>query len=216
MMKTMLLNLPMPAASRTGADRARTTPLIRIREGGWSLSGTSVVQRGKRFAVVAYAGIDPATKKQRQKWFGGFKTRREAEQFRLTLAHSPTFSAGQGPYGPPRLRTGDYLNTWHNERVALGTLRDRTAKCTETLIRLYLTPNIGHIPLVRLSPPAIQQLYVTLLRQGLSPATVIRTVGILHVALEQAVRRGLIARNPQDNTTPPVVPQYEPTIMTPE
>jgi hypothetical protein len=35
------------------------------------LSGTSIVQRGKRFAVVAYAGIDPETKKARRKWCGG-------------------------------------------------------------------------------------------------------------------------------------------------
>lgn len=68
----------------------------------------------------------------------------------------------------------------------------------------------------RLSPAAIQQLYVTLLGRGLSPATVRRATGILHVALEDAVKRGLIIRNPQDNTTPPRVPRYEPAVPTPD
>ncbi len=194
----------------------RTLPLISARGEGWSVSGSAIVQRGKRFAVVCYAGIDPESKKQRQRWFGGFATRKEAEQFRLSLAHHPTFGAGQGPYGNPRLRTGDYLEAWLNEREALGTLRERTVNHTRGAIRLHLIRYIGHVPLSRLSPAAVQQLYVALLGRGLNPATVRRTTGILHVALEDAVRRGLILRNPQDNTTPPKVSRYEPVVPTAE
>jgi integrase len=176
------------------------------------LSGTSIVQRGKKFAIACYAGVDPATHKQRYKWFSGFATRKEAEQFRLTLAHHPTFGAGQGPYCNPRLRVGDYLTSWLDEREALGTLRERTVNHSRGAINHHLVPHIGHIPLARLSPAAIQNLYLTLLDHGLSPATVRRTSGILHVALEDAVKRGYILRNPQDNTTPPRVPRYEPTV----
>jgi integrase len=199
-------------------QRRSRTPLLQNarRREGWSLSGTSIVQRGKRFAVVAYAGIDPETKKQRQKWFGGFATRKEAEQFRLSLAHHPTFSAGQGPYGNPRLRTGDYLNAWLRERETLGTLRPHTVGCHEAAIRLHLVPHIGHIPLDRLSPSAIQHLYIVLMDGNLKSATVRRATNILHAALEEAVRRGLILRNPMANTTPPRVPRYEPTVPTPE
>jgi integrase len=102
------------------------------------------------------------------------------------------------------------------ERRALRTLTPRTADHTESAIRLHLVPHIGHIPLARLGPPAIQQLYVTLLGTGLSPATVRRSTGVLHVALEDAVKRGLILKNPQTNTTPPKVAQYQPTVLPPE
>jgi len=95
-------------------------------------------------------------------------------------------------------------------------LRERTVTHSEIAIRLHLARYIGHIPLARLSPAAIQQLYVTLLGRGLSPATVRRATGILHVALGDAVKRGLIIRNPQDNTTPPRVPRYEPAVPTPD
>jgi integrase len=166
--------------------------------------------------VVAYAGVHPETHQQRQKWFGGFASRKEAEQFRQTLSHHPSFSAGQGPYGSPRLRTGDYLIAWVKEGRALGTLTSRTADHTEGAIRHHLMPHIGHIPLSRLGPPAIQHLYILLLEQGLAPATVRRSAGILHVALEEAVERGLILRNPQDNTKSPRVPRYQPTVLTSE
>jgi integrase len=180
------------------------------------VGGASIVQRGKKFAVVCYAGIDPQSKKQRQKWFGGFKTRREAEQFRLTLAHHPSFAGGVGPYGNPRLRTGDYLTAWLRERETLGTLRQYTVSCHETAIRLHLTPYIGHVPLARLSPAAIQNLYVKLIGSGLKAATVRRATNILHVALEEAVRRGFIVRYPQANTTPPKVDRYEPAAPAPD
>ena len=180
------------------------------------MGGTSIVQRGKKFAVACYAGRDPTTHKQRYKWFSGFATRKEAEQFRLTLAHHPTFGAGQGPYGNPRLRTGDYLRAWLQEREALGTLRERTVKHSRSAINRHLVPHIGHVPLSRLSPAAIQHLYITLLQNSLNPATVRRATGILHVALEDAVRRGYILRNPQDNTTPPKVERYEPNVPSAE
>ena len=180
------------------------------------MSGTCIVQRGKTFSVVCYAGIDPETKKERRKWFGGFRTRREAEQFRLTLAHHPSFASGAGPYGNPRLRTGDYLTSWLRERETLGTLRERTVSHGEIVIRRYLAPFIGHVPLARLSPAAIQHLYVGLLERGLSAATVRRATGLLHAALEAAVRQGLILRNPQVNTTPPKVARYEPAVPAPD
>jgi integrase len=188
-------------------------PILGVK-GGWSLSGTCIVQRGNRFKVVAYAGVDPATGKQRQKWFSGFATRKEAEQFRLSLAHHPTFGAGQGPYGNPRLRTGDYLTAWLDERRSLGVLRERTADRNEEIIRLHLSPHLGHIPLARLSPAAIQHVYAVLLERGLSGSTVRRAAAVLRTALRDAVKRGLLLRNPQDNTTLPAAAYYEPTVPT--
>ena|GEM_PF-494270 len=200
---------------RSAARRTLFPQKLEPGEGGWSLSGTCVVRRGKTFAVVAYAGIDPETKKQRQKWFSGFATKKDAERFRLTLAHSPAFSAGAGPYGAPRLRVGDYLYSWIDERETLRQIRTRTAAGYRDLARLHIRPRLGHLPLARLSPAAIQTLYTAMLTDGLAPATVRQVASIVHAALQAAVRSGLIARNPADNTTPPSVPEHEPTIWTP-
>jgi len=121
-----------------------------------------------------------------------------------------------GPYGSPRLRIGDYLMDWVEERRTLGELRPRTADRYAELIRLHITPAIGHLTLVRLAPPAVQHLYVSLLRAGLAPATVRQAGRILHAALCDAMKRGLITRNPCDSATLPKVERYEPTIWNPE
>ena len=42
----------------------------------------------------------------------------------------------------------------------------------------------------------------------LSAATVVRAAGVLHAALERAIKQGLIVRNPMDSTTLPPVPAY--------
>lgn len=184
--------------------------------GGWSLSGASVVQRGKRFAVVAYAGLDPKTKKRRQKWFGGFSSKKEAETFRLTLAHHPSFSSGAGPYANPRLRTGDYLRAWLEERKSLRQIERKTAEVHEYLIEKHLAPRVGHIPLVRLAPQAVQSIYVSMGQEGLAPTTIRRAAAVLRAALQDAVNRGLLMRNPVDQTTRPNLLSREATVWTPE
>jgi integrase len=160
--------------------------------------------------------VDPETHRQRQKWFSGFATRKEAEQFRLTLAHHPSFAGGVGPYGSPRLRTGDYLDSWVDEREALRQIRPNTAAGYHDLCQRHVIPAIGHIPLARLGPAAVQHLYAALLDRGLAPATVRQVAAIIHAALGSAVRSGLVLRNPADNTTPPSVLEYQPVVWTPE
>jgi len=167
------------------------------------LSGTCIVQRGNRFSVVCYAGVNPETKKQRQRWFGGFRTRREAEQFSVTLAHHPAFSAGAGPYARPRLRLKDYIERWINEREALGKLRPGSATDYRDLMALHVFPHLGHVVLSRLSPASIQGRYTTLLQQGLAAGTVRKVGAILAAALRGAVRTGLLMRSPTDNTILP-------------
>ncbi len=98
---------------------------------------------------MVYTGVDPSTKRPRWKWYGGFRTRREAEAFRATLAHHPAFSAGLGIYGTTRLRTGDYLDDWLRTRRSVDNLEEKTSDRYEQLIRVHWKPAIGHIPLIR-------------------------------------------------------------------
>lgn len=207
-----------PSASRTGAPGTRTTPLITIREGGWSLSGVFIVRHRHKFGLVAYAGMDPATGRERpRKWLGTYSTRRDAEAARAAYAHHPLFAAGPGPYGSPQLRTREYLVSWHQERAALGRIRPRTAQRYEELMRLHVFPLLGHVPLARIAPMAIQQVCNTMVTdRGLSTTTARQVHAILRKALRDATRQGLIARNPCDNTTPPPVADYEPSVFTPE
>lgn len=174
------------------------------------MSGSYIQQHGPHsFSVYAYAGVDPETKRPRRKYLGTFPSKRDAERFRVELAHHPLYSAMPGPAGSPRLRVEDYIKTWIDEREALGKIRPHTAKGYRERANLDIFPTLGHVPLARLSPPMIQGLYTRLLRgRGLAPATVKQAASILHAALRDAMRQGLIMKNPADQCTAPSVPDH--------
>ncbi len=178
------------------------------------MSGTSVIQRGKKFAIACYAGVDPETHRQRYKWFSGFATRREAEQYARQLAHHPLFGAGAGPNASAHLRTQDYLQSWTRERTAKGLIRPKTRELEEMLTRRYILPRLGHISLSRLGAPAIDGLYLALLEGDISRSTVKRIAQLLHTALAHAVKTGRILKNPCVGTTPPAADEYEATLPT--
>jgi integrase len=174
------------------------------------VSGTFIVERNGRFNVVAYAGVDPATGKKRKKWSPSFATRREAQQYQATLAHSPLVGAG----GFTRARLGDYLDGWIRARAALMKWRPKTLE-TARIMAGYLKRELGHLPLPRLSPAAIEAAYTRLLKD-VSAATVLRAAETLRTALEDALRQGIILRNVARQAMLPPVEEYEPTLLTPE
>jgi integrase len=194
---------------RNGISRTRSLPLVSGQERGWSLSGSYIQQRGKSFSVYAYAGVNPVTKRPMRKYLGTFLSRREAERCRVELAHHPLYSAMIGSAGSPRLRLESYVSTWIDEREALGKIRSHTAVGYRERARLDIFPSLGYVPLARLSPPMIQALYTRLLRdRGLAPATVKQAASILHASLRDAVRQGVIMKNPAAQCSAPSVPDH--------
>jgi len=71
-------------------------------------------------------------------------------------------------------------------------------------------PIIGRVHLAKLSPLDVQRLYADRLAAGLSPTTVNLIHCVLHRALKQAVRWGLLTRNVTEAVDPPreATPEY--------
>jgi hypothetical protein len=169
------------------------------------------------WAVVLSLGRDPATGKKRQKWYGGFKSRREAQAKRTRLLAD--WEAGS--WTPPtKLTTGEFLERWLRD-YARGACGPVTFANYESAIRTSIIPALGHIPLVRLGPQAVQGYYSALgsrevmrgrgrRRLGTSRTVSAGTVHthhrLLRTALGHAVRWGLIAAIPQRSRTRPVLP----------
>ncbi len=101
------------------------------------------------------------------------------------------------------LRTREYLSRWV-EDVAAGRVRETTLKDYVTIVSHHLIPALGDVPMLRLSAPHIQG-YLTRKLRELAPATVLKHFRILHKALADAVRYGIITRNPCDFVDPPSV-----------
>lgn len=125
-------------------------------------------------------------------------------------------SLRHGTYADARGRTvGDFLDQWLVE-VARPRVREWTFSGYEVHIWRHLKPTIGRIPLERLTPQHVQALLNQKPREGLKPKTVRYLRGTLRTALNEAVRRGLIARNAAALVEGPRVERYAIKPFTPE
>lgn len=183
-----------------------------------------VTRKGKRYYAVADLGPDPSTGKRRRKWVGGFDRKKEAEAALAALIES----LNKGTYvEAPKQTVAEFLTTWAaGLRPPAGNLRLSTWVSYERNLRQHVVPRLGALRLRSLTPAHLNAIYAELLRSGhltrggpLAARTVAYIHAILHRALKDACRWGLIAKNPADLADPPrksATKAPERTIWTPE
>lgn len=147
-------------------------------------------------------------KPRRVSFYG--KTRREVAE-KLAKAKA---EMQQGTFiEPTRLTFGEWLRVWLEE-YKRPAVRPSTYSNYEQVIRLYLQPALGHVPLQQLRPEQLQRLYNQKLAEGLSNRTVRLIHIVAHAALKQAVKNGLAGRNVAEATSPPGVKKREIRVLT--
>jgi integrase len=154
--------------------------------------------------------------RRRQKWHGGFRTRKEAEAARAKLVNE----INSGVYvAPGRTTLGDWV-----EASWLPTMRTQVKPSTWDSymrnLRLHVLPRLGGRLLQQMTPTVLNNLYADLMESGrkngrpggLSAKTVRYVHTTLHKVLADAVDAGMIPNNPADRARPPkpkVGPQTE-------
>jgi integrase len=103
---------------------------------------------------------------------------------------------------PSKMTVGELLDRWFND-VAIPRLRESTIQTHETIIRVHLKPAFGNILLSQISPLNLTSLYSEKLKSGLSKRTVKYMHTVMHQALGQALKWGLVARNVSDSVDAP-------------
>ena len=171
----------------------------------------SVTKRMSYWSFVVDRGIDPVTGRRRQQRQSGFRTRRAAEDALRRTIQQLT----DGMYVERTDQTVDaYLTEWLAGLTARRQLKAKTVKSYEECVA-RLRPDLGPIRLQALKPIDIEQCYGRLLTEGgrqgngLHPRTVLHTHRVLHKALADAERLGLVLRNPAARVTPPSAPTSE-------
>lgn len=91
-----------------------------------------------------------------------------------------------------RVTVGAYLAEWIARKERMGSVRPLTLSGYRTDER-HIAAAIGRVRLDRLAPANVEHLWSSMLDQGLSVAHCRRT---LNAALNDAVKRGVMARNP--------------------
>ncbi len=90
-----------------------------------------------------------------------------------------------------------FLNRYMHE-VARHSLRPRTFNRNQEIFQKHIVPDLGIIKLHALRPDQVQALYARKLEDGLSKRTVQYIHAVLHKALNQALKWGLVTRNVSD------------------
>jgi integrase len=155
----------------------------------------SITKRGSTWTGIVDLPPDPATGRRRQKRVTA-RTRKEIEQKVAEL-----LAAGdKGFTDAKNLTVADYLAGWL-ETIA-ASVKPSTLRRYRDLTRLHIVPVIGGLKVGRLTPGDVQRLYANRL-QTLSPTSVRHLHSLLHRALDDAVKWGLVVRNVCDVVTPP-------------
>jgi integrase len=89
---------------------------------------------------------------------------------------------------------GEYMYQWL--KSATPGLRPNTVANYAGYIRRHIVPALGDIKVAELRPDQVQQLYNEKAREGYSQNTIRMIHAVLHRALNQAARWGIIMRNP--------------------
>lgn len=89
---------------------------------------------------------------------------------------------------------GEYMHQWLES--ASPSLRPNTVADYAGYIRRHIAPELGDIKIAELRPDQVQKLYNEKAREGYSQTTIRMIHAVLHRALNQAVRWGIIMRNP--------------------
>jgi integrase len=131
-------------------------------------------------------------------------TKREAQRELATLVGE--VSAGR--FVSTATTFGELLDRWL-EHVA-DQLSPTTVREYRRLSTKLLHPDLGKLPLRRLTTQRIDSYYARLARErGLSPASIRHVHAVIRGALGQALRRGWIPANPAATASPPKLRRRE-------
>ncbi len=150
-------------------------------------------------------GIDPATGKPRSAYVSGKKKKEVLERMQELLCdvHSGNYLT------PSKLTLGEWLDIWLQEYQ--GSKKSMTVRNYTGTINKHIRPGLGGTRLTKLTNLMIQRFYNSLCEgeHPLAPKTVKNVHGILHKALDQAVKSGELKVNPSCNCVLPKMVQHE-------
>ncbi|MFC2032647.1 tyrosine-type recombinase/integrase [Chloroflexota bacterium] len=165
-----------------------------------------ITKRGKdSYSIKVSTGKDIKTRKYKYQWVSVNGTKKEAEKRlseMLNQLDNGTFMK------PGKTTLAEYLERWLKD-YAWPNLSPRGFERYAGIIRQHLISEPGSITLTQLKPEHLQQHYTTMLNNGLSAGTVRYHHAVLHVALQTAVKWGLVNRNVADAVDPPRIHRNE-------
>lgn len=136
-------------------------------------------KRGKTWTYVVDIGKDH-TGKRKQKFKGGFKTKKEAEK---ACAELITQIENEQYIEPSKIRLKDFILEFMEEHEK-QTIRPTTYRTQINIIRKHIIPNLGHYELQKLTSMIIQKFYNQKAKEGYSGSY----IKLMHAILCKTLR----------------------------
>jgi integrase len=181
------------------------------------MNGNVYRRAGGEWAYRFDAGQHPMTGKRMRFGKSGFATKREAAQ---ALREAITAHEKARSVRTNRQSVEQFLTDWHT--AVRSSLRATTWVNYRDYIDAYVIPHIGDSRLQDLTPMRLNLLYAHLLEKGrvkraggLAPKTVQNVHRMLHRALTDAMKWGMVPRNVAEDALPPRVRRTKPTVWSP-
>jgi integrase len=148
--------------------------------------------------------------KRKTTTFRGTKKQADAELAKIVNSiHTGTYVE------PKKLTVREFLERWLADYVAIHIEKTLTREGYARRVKNHLIPSLGAVPLAKLTAVRLQEFYRAKLEGGLSPTSVNDLHRVLHVALESAIKWGLVARNVCDAAEPPKKQRPDLIVWTP-
>ena len=161
------------------------------------MTGTMRKRKANVWEITASLGMDQnGIRRRRSRTIHGTKTTAQKE-LRKLVEEAERDRSRRGVW-----TVGAWLRTWHRE-VVQRDCRVKTQERYRGIIDQHLTPNLGQIDLVELSPRHVEDLYQNLLAEGMGGRTVRLVHCVLSGACKHALRRDLVDRNVASLVSPP-------------
>jgi integrase len=170
-----------------------------------------ITKKGNTYSIIVDLGRDEKGKRK-QKWFNGFKTKKQAQSELIKILNqleNNTF------VNPEKITLAEYMNQWFEDYVKLK-LAPKTVQGYKYIIEKHINPSLGHILIQKLLPIHIQQCYSQKLESGridnkggLSTKSVIHIHRVLRKALYNAEKMQLIQRNVADFVELPKLKKFK-------
>jgi integrase len=175
-----------------------------------------IIKRGDSYRIKVSLGKDSTTGKYLSHYETVKGNKKDAEKRLNELIHQRETDSF---VKPSKMTLAEYLRNWLRD-YAYSNLSPNTAEGYDIIINHHLIPILGSIPITQLKPDAIQSYIGHKLSQvkasgkgQLSSRTVRHHIICLHTALQNAVKMGLLIRNPVDAITIPRAARHEMQTM---
>lgn len=178
-----------------------TTFLLNFIERGKYIMSVKKDSKTGKWYFRIHVGKDPKTGKRKQKYQGGFLTKKAAQEAIISLQNQ----VSDGSYFEPSMEDFSvFMNRWfdgiYRREVEITTAESRRHLLDKHILRYFTHSKLNNIDAL-----FIDEFYEACLEADLSPATIKIMHSLLNQAFKKAVKWKLVKFNPVVDASPPTV-----------